>query len=103
MTSRCTFDELLSCRSFNHIVGPFVSANYKKTQYAMAALLSECVMVRDGLFYFSCRLLLRSAVNDALVHVVTSIYSKITAVAFYMFLCVFNATFSVYVVLCVRF
>jgi len=44
----CDFNDLLSCRSFSHIISHFVSASHTEVQRVIASLLSECLLLRDG-------------------------------------------------------
>lgn len=45
----CTFNDLLSCHSFKHIICRSVSASYTEVQCIMSDMLCECLTVRYGL------------------------------------------------------
>jgi len=44
----CTFNDLLSYHSINHIISQLVSASHTEVQRAIASLSSECFLLCDG-------------------------------------------------------
>jgi len=68
---KCTFNDFLSCRSFKHIICRFVSAGCTDDQYNACSMLSECLIVRDGLLKLpDC--FSQSDINDIILYLSTS-------------------------------
>jgi len=52
----CDFNDLLSCRSFSHIISHFMSASHTEGHRAIVSLFSECLLLRDGSLHLpSCQ------------------------------------------------